>query len=164
MAKFGSGSDSAVRSGSIGETLPGDKIRRGSIRPTRPSPDLELCGELGIELLELSLEDESRGFSGLVPSPLTWWRLFVGCGFRETVRVSGLDGGTANEQHHEPRRWELRDRRRADEEEGEEQDMMIGVRVRGRLGRLVSGASRPAPAEENRRKCGTQTERIPGNQ
>ncbi len=42
-----------VGSESMGETRPGDKIRRGSIRvrPTKPSPDLVLCGELGTELV-----------------------------------------------------------------------------------------------------------------
>lgn len=33
----------------MGETLPGDKIRRGSIRPTMGNPDLALCGEFGTE-------------------------------------------------------------------------------------------------------------------
>lgn len=40
-----------VGSESMGETRPGDKIRRGSIRvrPTRLNPDLVLSGELGME-------------------------------------------------------------------------------------------------------------------
>lgn len=44
---------------SIGETRPGERIRRGSIRPTRVNPDLELRGEFGTELEVVSLESES---------------------------------------------------------------------------------------------------------
>jgi hypothetical protein len=80
-----------VGSESMGETRPGDKIRRGSIRvrPTKPSPDLELWGELGTELV-LGFERVSD---------------LVGRDFaRERERFSGLAGGTANEQHHDRRR------------------------------------------------------------
>lgn len=38
-----------VGSESMGETRPGERIRRGSIRPTMGNPDLELCGEFGTE-------------------------------------------------------------------------------------------------------------------
>ena len=84
---------SRIESESIGETLPGDKIRRGSIRPTNPNPrpDLALCGELGTEL--------PAGFataSALPPRTALHWR--------RTETLSGLAGGTANEQHHDLRR------------------------------------------------------------
>lgn len=78
-----------VGSESMGETRPGDKIRRGSIRvrPTKPSPDLELWGELGTVL----------GFERVSD--------LVGRDFaRERERLSGLAGGTVNEQHQDRRR------------------------------------------------------------
>lgn len=80
------------RSESMGDTRPGDKIRRASIRvrPTRPSPDFELWGELGTEWV-LSFERVSD--------------LLEGRDFRlEREKFSGLEGGTLNEQHHDRRR------------------------------------------------------------
>lgn len=90
-------SSGTMESESMGETRPGDKIRRASIRvrPTRPRPDLELWGELGTEL-----EGGFERFSDLV----------VGKDLkRERDKLSGLEGGTVNEQHHDRRRaWECR--------------------------------------------------------
>lgn len=64
----GAGALSWIESGSglesIGETRPGDKIRRGSIRPTKLNPDLALRGELGTEL-EVGLEKGSNLWRGL---------------------------------------------------------------------------------------------------
>lgn len=48
----------AVGSESRGETRPGERIRRGSILPTKFNPDLELTGELGTEF-EVGLEKKS---------------------------------------------------------------------------------------------------------
>lgn len=86
----------------MGETRPGDKIRRGSIRvrPTKPSPDLVLCGELGTELVVVP------GFECvsdlLVGMDLGWeWERESES---ESERFSGLEGGTVNEQHHDLRR------------------------------------------------------------
>jgi len=79
-----------VGSESMGETLPGDKIRRGSIRPTMGNPDLVLWGELGTETL----------------------RLGKGCALWGDLEIevsSGLDGGIANEQQHARRRGFRRD-------------------------------------------------------
>lgn len=50
--------ESTVGSESIGETRPGERIRRGSILPTKCNPDLELSGELGTEF-EQGLETDS---------------------------------------------------------------------------------------------------------
>lgn len=54
-----------MESESIGDTRPGDKIRRASIRvrPLRPRPDLEFWGELGTELA-LGLEKISDLLEG----------------------------------------------------------------------------------------------------
>lgn len=83
----------AVGSESMGETRPGERIRRGSIRPTKFNPDLELCGELGTEL--------GPGFG--TESGFFFKVLVTTAGF------SGLGGGTVKEQHHDDRRrvWEL---------------------------------------------------------
>lgn len=73
---------------SMGETLPGDKILRGSILwPTlevKPE-DLVLWGEDGTERLDFEMEFDV-GF-------VCWIEM-----------LSGLDGGIVNEQHHALRR------------------------------------------------------------
>lgn len=75
-----------IGSESIGETRPGDKIRRGSIRLTMFKVDLELCGEQGTGL-------------GLCCCVL------AGMWLRDEIEsTSGLAGGTAKEQHHDRRR------------------------------------------------------------
>lgn len=68
----------------MGETRPGDKIRRGSINKA----DLELCGEQG---------------TGLVLRCCGGWVLACMWLRDEIERTSGLAGGTAKEQHHDRR-------------------------------------------------------------
>jgi len=70
----------------MGETLPGERIRRGSIRA-----GMRDLGEVGRENVGLELGSGLRGGRGL-----------------EAVRLSGLAGGTAKEQHHVRRRWRRR--------------------------------------------------------
>lgn len=74
----------------MGETLPGERIRRGSIRA-----GMRDLGEVGRENVGLELGSGLRGGRGL-----------------EAVMLSGLEGGTAKEQHHVRRRWRWRWRRR----------------------------------------------------
>lgn len=86
---------SAVGSESMGETRPGERIRRGSIRPTKLSPDLELWGELGYELMGLELLGSEVG-----PRPNCCF-LMVWVWKEERERVSGDFGGLLKEQHQE---------------------------------------------------------------
>ena len=54
---------SLAGSESIGETLPGERIRRGSIRPTMGNPDL---GEFGNETTLLLCFDNDESVSDLL--------------------------------------------------------------------------------------------------